>query len=93
MASKPLIREEQHKIGVEDIRRRIRTKGAALVAFMDSPVGKNVIDALEELFYDGDTLFDPDPHVTAYNLGRRDVVSYLKQLKRLKEKDDGIGTT
>ena len=71
---------------VEDIKRRIRTKGAALVQFMNSPVGKGVIEALEETFYDGE-LFDKDPYKTAYNLGRRDVVSYLKQLQRIKNND------
>jgi len=71
---------------VEDIRRKIRVKGAALSNFMLSPVGKAAIEALEETFYDGD-LFDPDPYVTAYNLGRRDVVAYMKQLQRIKDND------
>ncbi len=77
---------------VEDIRRRIRKKGAALVEFMNSETGKAVIQALEEEFYHGE-LFDEDPHKTAYNLGRRDVVVYLKQLQRFSESDDGTGTT
>jgi hypothetical protein len=71
---------------VEDIRRRIRHKSAALVEFMNSEIGKAVINALEEEFYEGD-LFDPDPHKSAYNLGRRDVVVYLKQLQRQSERD------
>lgn len=73
-------------VTVEDIRLKIRTKGATLVEFMNSPIGKSVIEALEEMFYDGD-LFDPDPYSTAYNLGRRDVVVYLKQLQRIRDKD------
>lgn len=74
-------------VTVEDIRRRIRKKGAALVEFMNSETGKAVIKALEDEFYDGE-LFDSDPHITAYNLGRRDVVVYLKQLQRFKESDE-----
>jgi hypothetical protein len=71
---------------VEDIRRRVRAKSAALVGFMNSEIGKAVISALEEEFYDGE-LFDPDPYKSAYNLGRRDVVVYLKQLQRQSERD------
>ena len=44
---------------------------------------------LEAEFYDA-PLFSPDPHQTAYNLGRRDAVVYLKQLRdlpRMKEPD------
>ena len=71
---------------VEDIRRRLRKKSAAVVEFLNSEIGKAVINALEEEFYDGE-IFDPDPHKTAYNLGRRDVVVYLKQLTRQAERD------
>lgn len=74
---------------VEDIRRRIRHKGVDVVAFMNNPIGKSVIAALEETFYDGE-LFDENPYTTAYNLGRRDVVSYMKQLQRIsKGETDG----
>lgn len=72
---------------VEDIRRRVRKKGAALVEFMNSPTGKSVVAALEEEFFEGE-LFDPDPYKTAYNLGRRDVVVYLKQLQNFSERDN-----
>ena len=75
------------KTTVDDIRRRIRFNGAHIVTFMNNPVGKQVIQALEDTFYDGD-IFDPDPYQTAYNLGRRDVVAYMKQLQRIAEKDD-----
>jgi len=70
---------------VEDIKVRLRAKASAVVAFLNTDTGKAVMDALEEEFYDGD-IMDIDPHVTAYNLGRRDVVVYLKQLKRYQER-------
>ncbi len=80
-------------VTIDDIRRKIRKKGAALVEFMNSATGKAVVQALEDEFYHGE-LFDKDPQITAYNLGRRDVVVYLKQLQRFKESDkDGTGTT
>ena len=71
----------------DQIRDRIRVKGAKLVTFMNNPIGKAVVKALEEMFYDTDDLFDADPYVTAYNLGRRDVVAYMKQLQRIAEND------
>lgn len=79
--------EPVKKITVEDIRRNIRFKGAAIIAFMNNPIGKAVVKSLETTFYDTDNLFDPDPYVTAYNLGRRDVVSYMKQLQRIEEQE------
>jgi hypothetical protein len=90
--SEPLIRELNKKTTVDDIRRNIRHKSVAIVDFMNNPIGKAVVAALEETFYDGE-LFDPDPHQTAYNLGRRFVVSYMKQLQRIMDNDDGTGTT
>jgi len=78
---------------VEDARRALRGKADALIELLNNPVGKSLIETLEAEFYDGD-LFDTDPHVTAYNCGRRDVVVYLHQLQRYGElKDNGTGTT
>lgn len=74
------------KTTVEDIRRRIRHKGTAIIAFMNNPVGKAVVKALEETFYDGE-IVDENPYMTYYNLGRRDVVSYMKQLQRIEEQE------
>ena len=74
------------KTTVDDIRRRVRAKSATLVEFMNSEVGKGVIKALEEEFYDCE-IFSPDPYTTAFNLGARDVVVYLKQLQAYPERD------
>jgi len=71
---------------VEDIRRRLRHKSAAVTEFMNSPIGKSIIEALEEEFFNGE-LFDPDPYATAFNCGRRDVVVYLQQLKNYPSED------
>jgi hypothetical protein len=85
--SEPLIRHVEKKVTVEDIRRGIRHKGVAIVEFMNNPIGKAVVEALEDTFCNVE-LFSPDPHVTAYNLGRRDVVEYIKQLQRIKDNDN-----
>lgn len=72
---------------LEKVKARLAKKSAQVQAFMDSSLGREVISALEEEFYHGD-LFDSDPNKTAYNLGRRDVVVYLKQLQTWRTKND-----
>lgn len=42
---------------------------------------------LEAEFYDA-PLFSIDPNQTAYNLGRRDAVVYLKQLRDYPQKEN-----
>jgi len=51
------------------------------------PDGKEALDVLERAF-DGDTLFSNDPYRTAYNLGARDVVTYIRQLNRYEAPKD-----
>lgn len=68
---------------LEKLRSKLAHKSEMVNAFMSSEAGKAIIELLEDEFYDGE-LMDVDPYKTAYNLGRRDVVLYLKQLKRLK---------
>jgi len=50
-----------------------------------SPDGKKVLEWLEEEF-DMDEIFTAgEPDTTVYNLGKRDVVVYIRQMIRLKE--------
>ncbi len=50
-----------------------------------SPDGKKVLEALEEEF-DMDEIFTAgEPDTTSYNLGKRDVIVYIRQMIRLKE--------
>lgn len=79
------------KVTVEDIRRRLRHKSAALVEFMNSPIGKSIIVALEDEFYNGN-IFDPDPYKTAFHCGQRDVVTYLHQLKNYSSEEEPDAT-
>ena len=72
---------------LERVKARLAKKSARVQTFMDSELGRAVIDALEAEFYHGE-LFENDPHKTAYNLGRRDVVVYLKQLQTWRTKDE-----
>ena len=50
-----------------------------------SPDGKKVLEALEDEF-DADEIFKAgEPDTTSYNLGKRDVIVYIRQMIRLKE--------
>ena len=74
------------KKNLEEMQKRLHKKSELVKAFLVSEMGKEIMSMLEDEFYDCD-MFDPDPHIAARNLGRRDVVYYLKQLERL---DNGI---
>ena len=50
-----------------------------------SPDGKKVLEWLEEEF-DKDEIFAAgEPDTTSYNLGKRDVVVYIRQMIRLRD--------
>lgn len=49
--------------------------------------GKEALEVLERAF-DGENLFAEDPYRTAYNLGARDVVVYIRQLNRYEAPKD-----
>ncbi len=69
------------------VRSRIKLKSARVQAFMLSDVGKEVIKAMEDEFYHGE-LFDADPLKTTFNLGRRDLVVFMKQLQNWGTEDE-----
>jgi hypothetical protein len=71
---------------LEAIRQKIRSKGASVSRFLDSPDGSVVMAALEAEFFDG-PMMAATPEATAFNLGRRDVVVYLKQLRDYSRKE------
>ena len=57
-----------------------------MTRFLESPDGQAVMELLEAEFFEGN-LFSPDPYQTAFNLGRRDAVVYLKQLRDIPRKE------
>jgi len=71
-------------MSLDKVRKRLAKKSARVQNFMNSEIGKDLIDVIEDEFYHGE-LFDNDPYRTAYNLGRRDVVIFLKQLLNWKD--------
>jgi len=69
------------------LKNRLENKAKKIQHFMSLELGHDVIQALEDEFYHGE-LYSDDPVRTAYNLGRRDVVVYLKQLQKWRTEDE-----
>lgn len=61
----------------------MRRVGMMLLANED---GKVLLSMLEEMFYRGN-LHEPDPHMTYFNCGRRDVVVFLLGLRDQAKKE------
>lgn len=72
---------------IERVRGRLARKAAAMRLFLLSPVGQDIMAVLEEEFLNG-PLFVADPYQTAFNLGGREVVVYLKQLQKIGDRTD-----
>jgi len=70
--------------GIDVVKKRLANKSARVQMFMSSELGREIIKVLEEEFCEG-TLYALTDRDTAFNLGRRDVVMYLKQLQRWKK--------
>lgn len=60
----------------------IRDKAMLVKKIFGTSDGEKLMEILEKEFNSDNLLAVGDPHVTHYNLGRRDVVMYLKQLQR-----------
>lgn len=77
-----------------DLKSRMKSANAATQKMMDeladdakevgivltSPGGKKLMDKLMDSFYDGD-IIGPTPEITAFHLGAREVVRYMKSLR------------
>lgn len=71
----------------EKVRVRLAAKAVSVRALLANPVGEDVLKILEDEFLTGE-LFVNDPYRTAFNLGGREVVAYLKRLATLGEKNE-----
>jgi len=65
----------------------LRRKAALLANLFGSPVGTDALRVLEDEF-DRENIMAGDPYTTAYNLGRRDVVVYIRQMIRLYKREN-----
>ena len=89
---------EKPKLTVEDAKERLRGKARKFSEFLNNPVGKQIVEFLEEEYYEGE-MRGADPYQTYFNLGCREVIEYLHLLQRLNkamaasENDDASGAT
>ncbi len=65
---------------IREVKEKLARKASIFKQVFNTPDGKEVLSVLESEF-NADNIFDKgSPDGTAYNLGRRDVVIYIKQL-------------
>jgi hypothetical protein len=77
----PLTPAQRKELALDNVRK----KSADFHTLFTSPVGEKVLKYLEDEF-DKDEIFQVgDPHATAYMLGKRDVIVYIRQMIRVKE--------
>ena len=78
---KPLNKEEKRQQALDTV----VAKSGDFHKLFTSPIGKKVLEYLEDEF-DNEKLFVAGvPDHTGYNLGGRDVIVYIRQMIRLKE--------
>lgn len=71
----------------EQVKQELFKKADIVKRVLCTADGEKLLKFLEEEF-DHEQIFTPgDPHHTAYRLGQRDVVVYLKQMKRYGNED------
>lgn len=77
----------RHLSSAERAQLRAKQQAARLGNLFMSGEGKELMDMLEDMYYNG-KMVGATPEDTYFNLGRRDVVHYLRQLRdaALKEK-------
>lgn len=66
----------------EELRRRLAERNAGAVRVLNTPDGKDLVEALERAFIFGDLLGET-PEQTAFNLGAREVALWLRGLRAL----------
>ena len=62
----------------------LKNRAKLVQAVASTPDGKALFDLLETVF-ESRRLRDDDPHQTYYNLGQRDVVQYLRELRGIED--------
>lgn len=71
-----------------EAKEKLARKASIFKQVFNTPDGKEVLSALEKEF-NADNIFEKGlPDATAYNLGRRDVVVYIKQLLEYGKNED-----
>jgi hypothetical protein len=77
----PLTQEQKRALALDNVKRKSKN----FHILFTSPVGAKVLEYLEDEF-DQEEIFQAGvPDGTAYNLGRRDVIVYIRQMIRVTE--------
>ena len=66
-----------------DVKKALREKSVTAKATFGTSHGEKMLKLLEDEFNSDNIMAPNDPFATHYNLGRRDVVIYIKQLMRV----------
>ena len=69
----------------KEVEEAVKRKSRDFSALFSTPEGQRVLKCLDEEF-NGAELRAKDPHNTYYNLGRRDVVTYIRQMIAYSER-------
>ena len=80
-SEKPLSKAEKKAAAIE----KVVHKSGFFYRIFTSPDGKKVLEWLEDEFDKDEVFVAGEPDTTVYNLGKRDVVVYIRQMIRLKE--------
>ncbi len=72
-----------------DIHQRTAYKAGLFRDVFDNEQGQKVLAMLEDEL-NPDDIFNLDPNTTAYTLGRRDALVYIKQLINYRPKEEWI---
>lgn len=67
------------------LRAKLRAKAAPVARLLESPDGAEMMRVLEDEFFNGPMLGDT-PEKTAFNVGAREVVLYLRLLRDFNKK-------
>lgn len=72
---------------MSNVHKKVSDKADLFRGVFDTTDGKKVMAELEAEL-NPDNIFDIDPHVTGYNLGKRDAFIYIKQLINYRPKEE-----
>lgn len=79
MASNPTINTK-----LLEAKRKLSRRATIFRQVFNTDEGKEVLQVLEQEA-EPERLFDENPHKTAYNCGRRDLLIYIKQILRYED--------
>jgi hypothetical protein len=77
----------EHNSNIEKAKAEAMRKARIFAEVFQGSEGKKVLDMLDKEF-NPDILFNVDQNITNYNLGRRDVLVYIRQMVNYSEREN-----